>query len=98
MEEQKEQTGKMECLHLSWYGEGGVMICRRCGAVRLPSNAEEADPAGKTRRVLEDCDGAVGDRELSAQGAECEDVENPYADTADVDALRIRHDGLDGDV
>ena len=95
MEEQKE---KMECLHLGWYGEGGVMICRRCGAVRLPSNAEEADPAGKTRRVLEDGDGAVGGRELSAHGAECEDVENAWADTADVDALRIRHDGLDGDV
>ena len=63
MEAQKEQTGKMECLHLGWYGEGGVMICRRCGAVRLPKPWE-----------------------------------NAWADTADVDALRIRHDGLDGDV
>ena len=60
---EQEQNGKMECLHLSWYGEGGVMICRRCGAQRMPMPWE-----------------------------------NAWADTADVDALRIRHDGLDGDV
>ena len=31
-----------DCLHLSWAGRGGVMVCRRCGAQRLPFDWENA--------------------------------------------------------
>ena len=61
---QKELKEPERCLHLSWRGEGGWMVCRQCGAVRMPKPWEDAGSGS----------------------------------TADVDALRIRHDGLDGDV
>lgn len=58
-----KERGPEECPHLAWVRDGSVMVCRACGAVRLPKPWEI-----------------------------------PRSDTADVDALRIRHDGLDGDV
>lgn len=59
----KDETEKKGCLHLSWTGKDGMMVCRQCGAQRLPYAWE-----------------------------------NAYGDTRDVDQLRIRHDGRDGDV